>query len=190
MYLLASFLTKSAGFWLTFILVTRSKLYQIDNKNSIVSHPITTTYLHPLNTKTGKDKFLTLPLHFIIALSHNAPALIVLTPPYILSLLYTHIHTHTHTHTHTHKHTHTHTHTHTQTHTDRQTDTHIKDTHTQTHTCTKTHTDTQVWPFRLHSGISGLKDPILTFHIIISIVKSTLICTAHRKVSFLELTII
>ena len=85
------FLTKSAGFcsWLTFILVTRSKLYQIDNKNSIVSHPIiiTTIYLHPLNTKTGKDKFLTLPLHFIIALSHNAPALIVFTPPYILSLL-------------------------------------------------------------------------------------------------------
>ena len=83
----ASFLTKSAGFWLTFILVIRSKLYQIDNKNSIVSHPITTTYLHPLNTKTEKDKFLTLPLHFIIALSHNAPALIVFTPPYILSLL-------------------------------------------------------------------------------------------------------
>ena len=64
-------------------------------------------------------------------------------------------------------------------------DTHIKDTHTQTHTCTKTHTDIQVWPFRLHSGLSGLKGPILTFHIIISIVKSTLICTAHRKVSWI-----
>ena len=115
-----------ASAWLTFILVVRSKLYQIDNKNSIASHPITTTHLHPLNTKTGKDKFLTPP--YILSLHchiMHPPPLIVFTPPYILSLLChimdphdcfhtplhiiiavsynTDIHTHTHTHTHTHK---------------------------------------------------------------------------------------
>ena len=94
-----------ASAWLTFILVARSKLYQIDNKNSIASHPITTTHLHPLNTKTGKDKFFTppyilslhchimhpldrfhTPLHIIIAVSYNAP-LDRFHNPYILSLL-------------------------------------------------------------------------------------------------------
>ena len=100
-------------------------------------------------------------------MSYNGPPWLFSHTPYILSLHCHNTDTHTHTHTHT----------------------HTQKTHTQTHTCTKTHTDTQVWPFRLHSGLTGLKGPILTFHIIISIVKSTLICTAHRKVSFLELTI-
>ena len=75
-------------------------------------------------------------------------------------------------------------HAHTNTHT------HIKKTHTLKHIHAQKHIQTHRFgPSDYTQGFHGLKGPILTFHIIISIVKSTLICTAHRKVSFLELTI-